>query len=234
VLRRSRAGVWTRDQPGLPPALPVLSLGAQHALPIPVVREFLEGRPVEMGAGELAASPSEYYRLVKGRQQAWLDQALLGAAPDRASLVASTADDASTADLVLTAAESALLTASVRWGVALDFSRESLRGVEEILGTLHEALRAQDQPGDPRPGTDQVRRMAVVWGAYVGEVMRRHYGGRWSNAPVGDQGPVLRLEIGTAQVYPLRKVEKRILEGPGDAIPFYFQAVGKLLEGKLG
>lgn len=233
VLRRSRAGVWTRDGPGLPPGIPALKVGSQYALTLPVLREFLDGRPVDMGSGENADRPSRYYEVVARRQQEWLDKALLGSSPDRERLRTEVADDPSVAETILAHAESALLTAATKWGLLLDFSPESLKGVEDVLGVLHDSLREPERPGDPRPPADALRRMAILWGCYVGEVMRRHIGGRWSNTPVGDQGPVLRLEIGTTQVFPLRKVEKRMLDGPGDAIPFYFHGVRKVVRGEI-
>jgi hypothetical protein len=233
VLRRHHGGAWARDEPGMPPGMPVVKVGAQCALTLAVVREFLDGRPVDLGQGATADRPSAYAETVVKRQREWLAKALLGSAADPAALRAAVADDPRTAETILVHAQSALMTASVKWGLALDFSPESLKGVESILGVLHDALRSPDAPGDPRPSDDKVRQMAILWGCYVGEVMRRHLGGRWSNTPVGDQGPVLRLEIGATQVFPLRKVEKRILDGQGDAIPFYFHAVRQVAEGKL-
>ena len=167
------------------------------------------------------------------RQQHWLDKALLGTSPDRESLRAAIADDPSVAETILAQAESALLTAATKWDLVLDFSPESLKGVESILDVLHDALGKPERPGDPRPAEGAIRGMAILWGCYVGEVMRRHIGGRWSNTPIGEQGPVLRVEIGTTQVFPLRKVEKRILDGPGDAIPFYFHGVRKVVKGEF-
>ena len=51
--------------------------------------------------------------------------------------------------------------------------------------------------------------------------------GQWSVQHDG----VLSLAIGEATLFPMAKVRKRIVNGPGDSIPFYFQATGKVLAG---
>jgi hypothetical protein len=227
VLRSHRGGIWIKDEPGLPPGLPVLSLGHEHAITIAAAREFLEGRGVDM-AGRTVTTASQYLELVIARQQSWLDRTLFGSAAGRDALKSAMSDDAGLAEELLGYAESAVLTAATRWGLILDFSEKSLEGVEQVLSRFHEAARCA---AGATPA-ETVRRAAIVWGTYVGEVLRRHLGGRWTNTPVPPQGPVLRLRIGNAEVYPLRKVEKRILEGPGDAIPFYFQATRKIAAGR--
>jgi hypothetical protein len=212
----------------------VLSVGRQTALTLPGMREFLEGRPVDMGDGETVTRPSAYYQVVARRQQAWLDALLLGGAPDRDRLEASMADDPELARELLAWVESALLTAATKWGLSLDFSEASLEGVEQVLGQLHEALVASGRPGQTPLPEQTVRRAVMLWGAYVGEVLRRSLNGRWTNSFVDGHGKVLRVEIGSVQTFPLRKVEKRIRQGPGDAIPFYFHGTRQIVEGKLG
>jgi hypothetical protein len=66
-----------------------------------------------------------------------------------------------------------------------------------------------------------------MWGTYIGEVIRRHYGGQWS---VDDDG-TLALLIGEAKAYPIAKARKRIVDGASDNIRYYFSSMLKLLQG---
>jgi hypothetical protein len=229
VLRIHRGGKWISDEPGLPPGVPVLSVGRDNAFPIPAVREFLEGHAVDM-KDRPVKSPSEYFSVVAARQRAWLEEALYGTAGSREAVARAVSDDPGLAEGILGYAASALLTAATRWGLFLDFSEKSLEGVEQLLGHLHDASKASAE----KPSEEMLRQAAIVWGSYVGEVLRRHLGGRWLNTPIPPQGPVIRLQIGEMECYPLRKVEKRLTEGPAEAIPFYFAATRQIAQGKLG
>jgi hypothetical protein len=80
---------------------------------------------------------------------------------------------------------------------------------------------------------EAVRRAATLWGIYVGEVIRRLLGGHWTMGSMMTGGPrVLMLEMDEATIAPTTKVEKRILEGPGDAIPFHLRALHQIVREK--
>ena len=224
VLRQERGGVWIKDEPDLPPGMPALTLGRVRALTLAAMRQFLEGRPVDMG-GVAVARPSEYFDETAKRQRAWMDEVLLGG-KSRETLAGEISDDRDLAETVLVYTETAILTAATKWELYLDFSEKSLDGVEEVLGHMHQSMAAAAQ----KPTEDQLRGAALAWGVYVGEVLRRHLGGRWVNTPIPPQGNVLRLKNDRFEMYPARKVEKRLTEGPGDAIPFYFKATRQIIE----
>lgn len=224
VLRRERGGVWIKDEPGLPPGMPVLTLGKVHALPIAAMRGFLDSSTIDVG-GVAVVRPSEYFHETAKRQRAWIDEVLMGGKA-REVVAREISDDPGLAETVLGYAETALLTAATKWELYLDFSEKSLDGVEEVLGHLHESMASAAR----KPTEDQLRSAALAWGVYVGEVFRRNLGGRWVNTAMPPQGNVLRLEIGQAQLFPARKVEKRLIEGPGEAIPFYFKAARRFIE----
>lgn len=228
VIRRECGGLWVQDVPGAPKGVPVLAVGREIAVTVGAVISFLEGQPVALGEGSGADCVS-YFREVAARQRRWLDQRLLGPAGDRAAVEAAISDDASLAEELLGYAESALLTAETKWGVSLDFGEQSLEGLEEILAQLHELTLRPATPATPGPSPEQVQRMTLVWGTYLGELMRRQLGGRWTVAPAGAEAPVLCLEIGGARMFPLRKVQKRIVGGPADDVRFYYQATKRLL-----
>lgn len=55
---------------------------------------------------------------------------------------------------------------------SLDFTDGSIGEVEAILDFYHRDLVRSDE----KPTQDQIWSMAVIWGAYLGEVMRRRIG----------------------------------------------------------
>ena len=224
VLRQERGGVWIKDEPGLPPGMPVLTLGRVRALTIFAMRELLEGNPVDMG-GVAVVRPSEYFNETAKRQRAWIDEVLLGG-KTREVLVGEMSEDRDLAETLFVHAESAILTAATKWELYLDFSEKSLDGVEEVLGHIHQSMTAAGR----KPTEEQLRGASLAWGVYVGEVLRRNLGGRWVNTPMPPQGNVLRLKNDRFEMFPARKVEKRLTEGPGDAIPFYFRAARQIIE----
>jgi hypothetical protein len=60
-------------------------------------------------------------------------------------------------------------------------------------------------------------------GAYVGEVIRRHYGGEWQGDdadPAAEINVAVRLNSGTI-FWPMQRVMKRFKNGPEDGIYVY-------------
>ncbi|HUQ88352.1 MAG TPA: hypothetical protein VM096_12385, partial [Vicinamibacterales bacterium] len=99
-------------------------------------------------------------------------------------------------------------SAKLTWGESIDFTQDSLEAIERLLGKMHNHYKFA-APGQG-PNDEQLATTAKTWGIYIGEVIRRHYGGQWS---VGEDG-VLALSIGETQVYPVAKARKRIVDGP--------------------
>ncbi len=118
--------------------------------------------------------------------------------------------------------------------VSLDFSEESLRQVEEILGGLHNTLPkgvlGRILKRGPTP--NQIQQMATMWGGYVGEVIRRRWGGQWSTESQIQSGAVITLHIGTMEISPPHKVYKRLTNGPEDNIWHYYQVLKVQMEKK--
>ena len=224
VLRRELGGVW-REGPESTPGIPALVLGSDSALTIPAVLGLLEDGAVGMGEGRVSTAVA-YFSEVSARRERWLEQLLSGGAGPEAHIAAMT-DDRALGETLRGLAASALVTAWTKWDLHLDFSEASLEGLESLLGLLHDNLEKE------KAAPEQVRQMAMIWGTYLGEVLRRHLGGRWLNTEVKGQGNVLRLVIEGVEVYPLRKAEKRMLNGPGDNVRFYYHATTKLVRGEL-
>src|SRR5919108_5361589 len=70
-------------------------------------------------------------------------------------------------------AEQAVATARAH-RVSLDYSEASLEKLEEILAGL-----CREMPRS-KPSGEQIEQACRIWGGYLGEVVRRRWGGEWS------------------------------------------------------
>lgn len=101
----------------------------------------------------------------------------------------------------------------------LDFSENSLMELETILAAL-----AREKPQDDLSET------CKVWGSYLGEVVRRRFGGEWSiETYPGKQFATLTLNVNGNKLFPSIKVHRRLTEGDGDNVwEFYRKVKAKL------
>lgn len=121
---------------------------------------------------------------------------------------------------VIAHADEAVALAQNTAGYKLDFSEDSIKFIEEILGRMHTEIRE----GKANPPTEVIERVCSVYGAYIGEVMRRIIGGEWIlDDKVLSGTKILALKCGTMQTSPCAKVYKRILNGPEDDVWFYYK-----------
>lgn len=101
----------------------------------------------------------------------------------------------------------------------LDYSRASLDLVDEILDGFDT---------DNRPLPADVHFQAA---AYIGEVARREFGGRYL---AGDEDNPYVLVIGEPHfqigVMVMGKVAGRVLNGPEDSIPFFYDGIRPLVD----
>jgi hypothetical protein len=96
--------------------------------------------------------------------------------------------------------------------IRLDYSIESIKSVEKILGQLHEKYAAN-------PSSVSERGLGSAYGAYVGEVIRRSEpGARWErdDAVGGEKSYPLIWRAGHS--YPLAWCRKRIINGDEDNV----------------
>lgn len=122
---------------------------------------------------------------------------------------------------------SALIKTAVKYarnfGQDLDFTRESINTVEKILDYYH---CLQNSPMDQKLSERQIDSMAMIWGAYIGEVMRREIGPDciWVREDVFGDGDIFHIRVAGKDVraFPLDKALKRMLNGPKEHIgPFF-------------
>lgn len=101
----------------------------------------------------------------------------------------------------------------------LDFSENSLMELETILAQL-----AREMPPD-------VSEACKMWGSYLGEVIRRRFGGEWSiETYPGKQFATLTLTVNGNRLFPSIKVHRRLTEGEGDNVWNFYRMVKMKLE----
>ncbi len=123
--------------------------------------------------------------------------------------------------------------------VELDYSEQSLEQVEHLLDELHEELQNGPAPktsqSAERSSNQQVDEMSRIWGGYLGEVVRRRFGGEWTieKYPAGDF-LIVTLNVNGAKVFPAMKIHKRLTNGAADNLLAFYQNVRARLEAKPG
>jgi hypothetical protein len=106
--------------------------------------------------------------------------------------------------------------------VLLDHSVRSVEDVEKILARLHEHyLATQSEEG--------IFGLAMFYGAYVGEVIRRNdlMLAEWAGNVSLQTFPSLSWHArhgGESRVFPMSWCYARMIEGPGDNVWFKYQA----------
>lgn len=219
VLRGQTGGPWL-DVSGQP----AIRLGpSAHLFPLVVVTDLLRVGSARAGDRQVHAA-SEYVELAQGVQH---HMALLAvfqdySEPEQLERAMSGVPDLS--DWLVRQCLSAVKTAGAMWGVSLDFTLHGLDGLDRILGELH-TMQA-DAPPLERATDDQVKAAIATWGTYLGETLRRAYGGAWR---VDGATRGLSLVIDGHTFRPFSAVQKR-LEGHGaDSVAFFAQVVGRAL-----
>jgi len=72
--------------------------------------------------------------------------------------------------------------------------------------------------------------MCKLWGGYLGEVVRRRWGGEWAiETYPGEDFATLTLNVHGSKLFPSIKVYRRLTEGAVDNIWDFYQAISKKL-----
>lgn len=143
----------------------------------------------------------------------------------------------SPAETMAAAAEQAVATGAERFDVALDYSIESIKEVDRILDRQHQQIpRGLSRLLQKSPPESAIQTSARIWGAYLGEVIRRQWGGEWSVAETGpyEGSFILSLFDGDFQMCPPAKAYKRLKNGSGDNIWTYLAALNQMLADRGG
>jgi hypothetical protein len=140
--------------------------------------------------------------------------------------------EATITDAMQAYAQDAVDLASQQFQTNLDFSESSLEQVEEILARLHNSLPKGTfgKLFKRGPSQDQIWQMAKVWGGYIGEVIRRRWGGEWATETASHPGIVITLRVLGMEIFPPAKAYKRLTNGPEDSIGHYYQVLKRDFE----
>ena len=102
------------------------------------------------------------------------------------------------------------------FGIKLDYSNESIKNVEKILGKIHDEYK---QTGSE----DGLQGIAFEFASYIVKVIEKNVGpARWQrdHAKLGpDSFP---LAVGEGEIFPVSWCIKRIYDGPGDDVWFKY------------
>jgi hypothetical protein len=115
-------------------------------------------------------------------------------------------------------AEEAVITA-FRHKVKCDFSVESLEKVDQLIDLLSKSHRSG--------GIDEADMLAecLFWGAYIGEVIRKHHnGGEWSEGLDGTGHATYPLAVAGKTLYPCRWCVERVRNGVSESVWKNYQA----------
>jgi hypothetical protein len=224
VIKADCGAVWRMNVEGLPDDQPALNLGNMYAVPQHMIQAVLEGKSLFMGGmAEPATTVTEYFACCRRLQDEWLTSILSGKQTQESTL-AEMSDDVNIAARIYNHCAQALVTAYSKWAVRFDLSPASIEGLEDLLTKLWDVRRS---PGSEAPPTqEQIAHAVVMWGSYLGEVIRRTLGGKW----VAGSGPPARpvLQVTSQNVIdPWGKVNGRLFNGTEDNVHYYFK---KLVE----
>src|SRR5260370_18559186 len=66
--------------------------------------------------------------------------------------------------------------------------------------------------------------MCKMWGSYLGEVVRRRFGGEWSvETYPGKQFATLTLSVGANKLFPTMKIHRRLTQGEDDSVWSFYK-----------
>jgi hypothetical protein len=107
------------------------------------------------------------------------------------------------------------------FGIELDFSAESVRQIEQIAAQLYNSRpKGIAKLFRKGPSQDTVETFAKMFGAYIGEVYRRNYGGEWFA-----HEEMQTYAVGSPDdcMFPVGKVYKRLTNGDEDNLWYFYQ-----------
>ena len=113
------------------------------------------------------------------------------------------------------------VAAAREFEIELDYSEESVKQVENILERLDGPMRggAPGAASSSGPTEADTEGLCKMWGGYLGEVVRRRWGGEWvlETYPGGN---VLTVALSTpgGTVFPSMKIYRRLNQGEAENV----------------
>ncbi|MGH9564891.1 MAG: hypothetical protein ACRD4F_16050 [Candidatus Angelobacter sp.] len=126
----------------------------------------------------------------------------------------------SVAAMAIADAEAAVIAAR-EYNGQLDYSEESLMELESILARFCGQQR----------GPEDISERCKIWGSYLGEVVRRRFGGEWSiDSYPGKQFATLTLTVNGSRIFPSMKVHRRLTQGEAENVWSFYKMIKSRLE----
>ena len=110
----------------------------------------------------------------------------------------------------------------------LDFSEQSIQGVEDICAKLYNDIPRGmiNKLFKSAPSEDEIVRMSLMLGVYIGEVIKKQFGGNWTLETL-NKSNTLVFTTNEIKIYPAVKVYKRLKNGPGENLYHYYRAISR-------
>ena len=125
-------------------------------------------------------------------------------------------DTLSTRDVVLEMrdrAASAVIDAKTHFATELNYSADSIERIEEILDAIHK--QHEINPID----NDELNRLGLKWGGYIGEVIKRVHEAEWQlDSKAGGPGCLPIVYKKSGESFPVIWCLKRIANGAEDNV----------------
>jgi hypothetical protein len=117
----------------------------------------------------------------------------------------------STDEFIQSLSSEAVKDADASSQIKLDYSVDSIKNVDQILGRLHEKYEKSQS-------SIALSRLSAEYGAYIGEVIRKiEPGVHWErDSKLGEK--IYPLIWNGAQLYPMNWCEKRVVDGEDDDV----------------
>lgn len=130
------------------------------------------------------------------------------------------------AEVMQAYAEDAVDLAERNFRQQLDFTAGSLEKVESMLQQLHATIPSGflQRLFKKAPSEEQVVTMSKIFGAYLGETIRKLHRGSWELFDINGADTV-SLQVGDITIFPIARVYKRIRNGSEENVHHYYQAL---------
>jgi hypothetical protein len=111
----------------------------------------------------------------------------------------------------------------------LDFTERSIVDVELILSRMSESIpRSTFQKlFKKRPSPEQIAHIAMIYGIYLGEVLRRKLGGEWQLESVDGQKTIGLLLARGETIYPASQTFRRLMSGAAESVEKFFASISE-------
>ena len=116
--------------------------------------------------------------------------------------------------------------------IHINFEEESLEIVDKILDHYCRSRpKGIGKLFKRGPSPELVNHMSVLFGGYIGEVIRRNCGGQWTvdTETIPDQ-EIIAFEVHGTKMLPAQEVFKRLCEGEGERVSVWYSNLMKKIE----